>query len=207
MAIAARLGLRRNRDDRDAADDGAIDLLSSSFLGYSADGRGWDPAGQRLIDPVEGDVAHSAHLSGRAYAAVRRDGGQVIVVSLLGRHEARVTRFDQSGTVPVEIREFREVDDRLWLRGIKRTNGGDTVPADQQITDWFTWVRPDTSATWTRFDQQSPQGRAHELRLDWNPGAHWYDHPAFGDYDELVGEANLLGRLWPDVEPLPLLGR
>ena len=203
MALTARLGLRRRRD----ADDSAIDLLSSRLLGYSADGRGWDPSGQRLIYPVEPDTAHAAHLAGRAYAAVRRDAGQIVVVSVLGRHEVKVTRFDQSGTVPAEVREFHELDDRLWLRGIKRCNGGSTVPADQQVTDWFTWVGPDTSATWTRFDHRSPQGRSHELRLDWNPADHWYDHPTFGDYDALIGEPNVLAQLWPDAEPLAFLGR
>jgi hypothetical protein len=138
---------------------------------------------------------------------VRRDGGQVIVISFMHGHEVRVTRYDPSGTVPIEVREFREFNDRLWLRGIKRTNAGASEPDDQRITDWFTWVRPDTTATWTRFDHESPQGRAHELHLDWDASDHWYERPLFGEYHELVGPPDLLRQLWPDLEPLAFLGR
>ncbi len=204
MALTARLGLRRRRDD-DRAD--AIDLLNSEVLGHSADGRGWDPRNQWIVDPIDADTARAAHLGGRSYAVIRRDGGHIVVVGVKGTQEIHVTRFDQSGTVPVEIREFRETEGRLWLRGIKRTNGGPGVPESRRVTDWFTWVGPDTSASWTRFDADSPQGRSHEVRLDWPADPHWFDWPSFGSYEELTGEADLLRRVWPDVDPLAFLGR
>lgn len=204
MALTARLGFRRRRDD-DRAD--AIDLVTSDVVGYSADARGWDPRTQRVVHPVDTDTAHAAHLGGRSYAVVRREAGQIVVIGVRGDQEIHVTRFDQSGTVPVEAREFRELDGRLWLRGIKRTNGGDGVPVDRRITDWFTWVGPDTSASWTRFDAASPQGRSHEVRLDWPADRHWFDWPAFGAYESLTGQADRLRRLWPGVEPLAFLGR
>jgi hypothetical protein len=205
IALGTRLGKRRRRDTDD--DLGAIDLLSSALVGYSADAIGWDSAGHRLIDEVRPDVARAAHLGGRCYSMVRRDNGQVIVVGFAHAHEVKVTRYDQSGTVPMEVRELREFNDRLWLRGIKRTNGGTTVPPEARITDWFTWVRPDTTATWTRFDHQSPQGRAQELALEWDPTHHWFERPTFGDYADLIGPSDLLRQLWPDVQPLAFLGR
>jgi len=204
MALGTRIARRRRRDDDSA---GAIDLLTSELLGYSGSAAGWDPSRQQLTDEVRPDVARAAHLGGRRYSVVRRDNGQVIAVGFLHGHEVKVTRYDQSGTVPVEIREFREFNDRLWLRGIKRTNGGESLPEEHRITDWFTWVRPDTTATWTRFDHTSPQGRPHELALDWSPDDHWYDRPSFGDYEALIGPPDLLRQLWPGVEPLAFLGR
>jgi hypothetical protein len=197
-ALSSRIGRRRRRDD----EVGAIDLLSSDLVGYSGDATGWDLRHQCLVNEIRPDVARAAHLGGRTYSVVRRDAGQVIVVSFVHGHEVKVTRHDQSGTVPIEVREFREFNDRLWLRGIKRTNGGDSVPADRRVTDWFTWVRPDTTATWTRFDHDSPQGRAQELVLEWDPAPHWYDRPAFADYAELIGPSDLLRQLWPGVHPL-----
>jgi hypothetical protein len=203
IALGTRLARRRRRDD----EVGAIDLLSSDLVGYSADPTGWDAHSQSVVDEMRPDVARAAHLGGRTYAAVRRDAGQIIVVSFVHGHEVKVSRYDQSGTVAIEVREFREFNDRLWLRGIKRTNGSDSLPAHQRVTDWFTWVRPDTTATWTRFDADSPQGRAHEIALEWDPSTHWYDRPTFGDYAPLIGPPDLLRQLWPDVAPLAFAGR
>jgi hypothetical protein len=203
IALGSRLGRRRRRDDS----PNVIDLLSSQLVGYSTDPSGWDGAHQRLMDGVSPDVARAAHLGGRSYSVVRRDAGQIVVVGFANGHEVRVSRYDQSGTVPVEVREFREFNDRLWLRGIKRTNGGDGVPTHARVTDWFTWVRPDTTATWTRFDHESPQGRPLEIALDWDADRHWYERPSFGHYDGLIGPNDLLKQLWPEVAPLAFAGR
>lgn len=205
ITLGTRLGRRRRRSDDD--DRGALGLLTSEVLGYSGSAAGWDPVRQQLTNEIRPDVARAAHLGGRSYSVVRRDNGQVVVVGFQHGHEVKVTRYDQSGTVAVETREFREFNDRLWLRGIKRTNGGDGLSDEARVTDWFTWVRPDTTATWTRFDHESPQGRPHELALDWDAEQHWYDRPSFGDYEALIGPADLLRQLWPSAEPLAFLGR
>ena len=159
----------------------------------------------RVLDPIDAAAARAAHLGGRTYATVRRESGGLIVVAFVNHHEITVSRYESSETVPIETREFREVDGRLWLRGIKRCNGRHTVPADQQVNDWFTWVRPDTTATWTRFDHTSPQGRPHEVRLEWDPTAHWFDRPTFGDDAELIGASNLLELLWPSAGVLEII--
>lgn len=199
--ISTKLGFKRRRSDTDD-----LQVIASPLLGYSGDPLGWHPGSHSLLAPITTSTAMTNHLTGRAYARVERHAHELIVVSIVNHHEIRVTRYDHTASVPVEFREFRESDGRLWLRGIKRTNAAPWVPHTRQITDWFTWVRPATTATWTRFDASAPQGREVARRTDWSPEPHWYDRVTFGDYTELIGHANLLRELWPEAGPLELTG-
>jgi hypothetical protein len=200
-AFASRL-VRRLRDRSDA-----IDLTEPTFqgiVGYSDDARGWDPSRRSLTAPIDADTARARHYGRRSWSCVLRSSGRLVVVAQLTTGELRVMRFDGTDSYVEETREFHPVDDQLWLRSIKRVNGSEaTAPAENIVTDWFTWVRPNTSATWTRFDATSPQGRQHELRLEWDPAGNWFAVPAWDDYDQLVEPSDLLARLWPESVGLP----
>jgi hypothetical protein len=182
--------------------------LFEGTIGFTADTVGWDRSHQRLSESIDEATARSRHVSGRPWSCVMRSSGRVIVVANHTTGEVKVSRYDSTDSFVVEIREFRPVDDRLWLRSIKRMNGDErTTPTDEMITDWFTWVRPATTATWTRFDHRSPQGRAEELRLDWDADANWYDLPEWGQLAQFAEPSDLLARLWPESTALPVLTR
>lgn len=194
--LSSRLAQLRRTDSVDLTDEPAFHGL----IGYTTDARGWDPATATLTVPVDAATARALHQGGRTVSQVSRCNGHLVVVTLSSSGEIKVGRFDRSDTYAAEIREFRLVEDRVWLRSIKLTNGDEQVHGpDRIVTDWFTWVQPDTTATWTRFDQRSPQGRAQELRLDWDPAANWFAVPTFGDYEHLIEPPGLLARLWPSA--------
>ena len=201
--FATRL-VRRLRDR-----NGPIRLVEPTYhgiVGYCDDTRGWNPRTGALSSPIDADAARGRHFGRQPWSCVLRRSGRLVVVAQLTTGELRVMRFDSSDSFAEEIREFHPVDGRLWLRSIKRVNGNEaTVPVPALVTDWFTWVRPGTSATWTRFDAASPQGRQHELRLDWDPAGNWFAVPAWDDYDHLVEPSDLLSRLWPEAAGLPAI--
>ncbi|MGY6502032.1 MAG: hypothetical protein ACXIVQ_14210 [Acidimicrobiales bacterium] len=180
-----------------------VDLTDTpvdGIIGYTLDARGWDPDSDDLTTPVDEDTARALHRGGRTVSQVVRSRGRLVVVSVRPTGQIDVARYDATGTYPAQVRDFRVIDDRVWLRSIKQVSGDErTAAPGAVITDWFTWVQPDTTATWTRFDRRSPQGRAHELRLDWDPADNWFALPAFGDYVGLVEPADLLPRLWPSA--------
>lgn len=187
----------------------SVDVTEPAFhgtLGYSDDTKGWNPRTQALSVPIDAEEARARHFGRRSWSCVLRRSGRVVVVAQQTTGELRVMRFDTTSTFAEETREFHPVDGRLWLRSIKRVNGDETtVPTTDLVTDWFTWVGPGTTATWTRFDAQSPQGRQQEFRLDWNPEANWFPVPAWDEYDHLVEPSDLLSRLWPEAGGLPAL--
>ena len=192
--LTRRLARLRRSVDIDLTDEATI----HGVLGYTTDARGWDPSTADLTAPVDEATARALHHGGRTVSQVSRVDGRVVVVVLSSTGGIKISRFDPTDTFAVEVREFHLVDDRVWLRSIKRVDGDERVlGAERVVTDWFTWVRPDTTATWTRFDWQSPQGRPQELRLDWDADANWFTSPTFGEYDHLVEPSDLLARLWP----------
>ncbi len=201
--FATRL-VRRLRDRAES-----VDLTGPAFhgtIGYSDDTRGWDPRTKAVSTPIDAEAARARHFGRRAWSCVLRRSGRLVVVAQLTTGELRVMRFDGTDSYVEETREFHPTDGRLWLRSIKRVNGDETTaPASALVTDWFTWVGPGTTATWTRFDARSPQGRRQELRLDWEPEGNWFAVPAWDDYDHLIEPTDLLSRLWPEAAGLPAI--
>lgn len=166
------------------------------IIGYTDDTRGWDPRFGALSSPIDSDTARARHFGRREWSCVLRSSGRIVVVAQLTNGELRVMRFDGADSHVEETREFHPIDDQLWLRSIKRVNAAPV--GSSTITDWFTWVRPGTSATWTRFDAVSPQGRQFELRLEWDAAGNWFAAPAWDQYEHLIEPTDLLARLWPE---------
>lgn len=186
------------------ASDGQSEPAFHGTIGYSDDTKGWDPRTQALSVPIDSDEARARHFGRRSWSCVLRRSGRVVVVAQQTTGELRVKRFDATSAYAEEIREFHPSEGRLWLRSIKRVNGDEaSAPAEALVTDWFTWVGPGTTATWTRFDARSPQGRQHEFRLDWDPEQNWFEVPAWDEYDHLIEPTDLLARLWPEAAGLP----
>ena len=204
MSVLSTRLVQRLRDR--SSQSVSADPLYQGVVGYTDDTKGWNPTARALTSPIDAAAAHDLHLGTRGWSCVLRSSGRLVVVAHHPAGEIRVMRYDATDAFVVETRQFHPVDDRLWLRSIKRVNGDEArTQPHLLVTDWFTWVRPHTTATWTRFDHRSPQGRQHEIRLEWDPTGNWFTHPERDAYDTLVEPTDLLARLWPESTELPVI--